>query len=95
MMHEIREVIAEWLHSHDWGSLEYQLFSADDLVIVLKDAGYVVVPVETTGKGRRYPLNMRTTKEIRENMEKAAAKSGRSLAGEVEHIIECHFSKRR
>ena len=42
--------------------------------------------------GKRYPLNMRTTKELRERLERAAAESGRSLAQEVEHIVEWHFN---
>lgn len=41
-----------------------------------------------TEEGKRYPLNMRTTKEIREKLEIAAARSGRSLAQEVENRIE-------
>ena len=42
--------------------------------------------------GKRYPLNMRTTKELRERLERAAAESGRSLAQEVENIVEWHFN---
>ena len=34
--------------------------------------------------GKRHPLNMRTTKEIRARLEKAATANGRSLAQEVE-----------
>jgi hypothetical protein len=37
---------------------------------------------------KRYPLNMRTTKGVRERLERAAAKSGRSLAQEVEWRLE-------
>jgi hypothetical protein len=37
---------------------------------------------------KRYPLNMRTTKSVRERLERAAAKSGRSLAQEVERRLE-------
>jgi len=37
---------------------------------------------------KRYPLNMRTTKRVRERLERAAAKSGRSLAQEVERRLE-------
>ena len=37
---------------------------------------------------KRYPLNMRTTKAVRERLERAAAKSGRSLAQEVERRLE-------
>ncbi len=43
------------------------------------------------GKGKRVPLNMRTTREIRGDLEKAAANSGRSLAQEVEHRLERSF----
>jgi uncharacterized protein (DUF1778 family) len=45
------------------------------------------------GDGKRYPLNMRTTKEIRERLERAAAKSGRSLAQEVEYRLERSFDR--
>lgn len=41
--------------------------------------------------GKRYPLNMRTTKEIRERLEAAAAASGRSMAQEVERRLENSF----
>ena len=44
-------------------------------------------------KGKRYPLNMRTTKELREKLERAAAKSGRSLVGEVEYRLERSFDR--
>jgi hypothetical protein len=37
--------------------------------------------------GKRYPLNMRTTKEIRDDMEAAAIASGRTLAAEVEYRL--------
>jgi len=43
------------------------------------------------GQGKRYPLNMRTTKEIREKLERAAAQSGRSLVQEVEHRLQKSF----
>lgn len=43
--------------------------------------------------GKRYPLNMRTTKETRERLEQAALASGRSLAQEVEFRIEQSFLK--
>ena len=38
--------------------------------------------------GKRYPLNMRTTKVIRDHLERAAEASGRSLAQEVEFRLE-------
>lgn len=44
-------------------------------------------------EGKRYPLNMRTTKEMREKLERAAAKSGRSLVGEVEYRLERSFDR--
>jgi TraY domain len=44
-----------------------------------------------TGEGKRYPLNMRTTKEIRDQLEAAAAASGRSLTQEVERRLERSF----
>ena len=37
---------------------------------------------------KRHPLNMRTTKGVRERLERAAAKSGRSLTQEVERRLE-------
>lgn len=45
----------------------------------------------TRGGGKRHPLNMRTTKEMRKRLEKAAAESGRSLVQEVEHRLEASF----
>jgi hypothetical protein len=38
--------------------------------------------------GKRYPLSMRTTKEVRERLEAAATANGRSLAQEVEYLVE-------
>ncbi len=38
-------------------------------------------------EGKRLPLNMRTTKEVRASIERAAKESGRSLAQEVEYRI--------
>jgi hypothetical protein len=43
------------------------------------------------GKGKRVPLNMRTTQETRDRLEKAAADSGRSLVQEVEYRLERSF----
>jgi hypothetical protein len=40
------------------------------------------------GRGKRYPLNMRTTKAVRELLERVAAASGRSLAQQAEHMIQ-------
>jgi hypothetical protein len=42
-------------------------------------------------RGKLYPLNMRTTFELRQRLEAAASKSGRSLAQEVERRIEDSF----
>jgi hypothetical protein len=42
---------------------------------------------------KRYPLNMRTTNEVREKLERAAAESGRSLAQEVEFRLERSFER--
>jgi hypothetical protein len=42
-------------------------------------------------QGKRYPLNMRTTQELREKMEAAARMSGRSLVQEVEYRLERSF----
>ncbi len=47
------------------------------------------------GKGKRVPLNMRTTTEMRARIEQAAADSGRSLVQEVEHRVEQSFEKER
>jgi hypothetical protein len=41
--------------------------------------------------GKRYPLGMRTTKFIREQLEEAAIANGRSLAQEVEYRLERSF----
>ena len=41
--------------------------------------------------GKRFPLNMRTTKKIRDELQAAAHASGRSLAQEVEHRLEQSF----
>ena len=47
------------------------------------------------GEGKRHPLNMRTTKEIRDRLEAAATASGRSLAQEVEFRLEAWFSNEK
>jgi hypothetical protein len=44
-------------------------------------------------RGKRYPLNMRTTYEIRQQLETAAAASGRSLAQEAELRIQQSFDQ--
>ena len=41
--------------------------------------------------GKRYPLNMRTTRELRDRIEAAARASGRSLVQEVEYRLERSF----
>jgi hypothetical protein len=41
--------------------------------------------------GKLYPLNMRTTYELRRALEAAASTSGRSLAQEVEHRLDRSF----
>jgi hypothetical protein len=43
--------------------------------------------------GKRYPLNMRTTKELRDKIEAAAWASGRSLVQEVEYRLEQSFAR--
>lgn len=45
------------------------------------------------GDGKRYPLNMRTTKETRERLEAAALANGRSMAQEVEVRLERSFAE--
>jgi Arc-like DNA binding dprotein len=42
-------------------------------------------------KGKRIPLNMRTTRELRDRLDAAARASGRSLVQEVEYRIEQSF----
>lgn len=46
---------------------------------------------KATGADKRYPLNMRTTKEQRDRLEQAARDSGRSLVKEVENRLEESF----
>ena len=43
--------------------------------------------------GKRYPLNMRTTREMRERLEAEARASGRSLAQEVEFRLQRSIQK--
>jgi hypothetical protein len=43
------------------------------------------------GTGKRVPLNMKTTEEVRAKLERAAAASGRSLTAEVEYRLEQSF----
>ena len=43
------------------------------------------------GEGKKVPLNMRTTREIRTRLEDAAKASGRSLAHEVEYRLDQTF----
>jgi hypothetical protein len=43
--------------------------------------------------GRRYPLNIRTTKEMREKLGAAARRSGRSLTQEMEFRLEQSFGE--
>jgi hypothetical protein len=45
--------------------------------------------------GKRYPLNMRTTFEVRRELERAAASTGRSLAQEAEHRIQLTFQNQK
>ena len=47
------------------------------------------------GEGKRTPLNMRTTRELRERLEREAADSGRSLAQEVEARLERSFAEEK
>src|SRR5947209_93687 len=43
--------------------------------------------------GKRYPLNMRTTYDVRRKLELRAAESGRSIAQEVEIRLERSFAE--
>jgi len=45
------------------------------------------------GEGKKVPLNMRTTRELRDKLDKAAGSSGRSLVQEVEHRVEHSFAE--
>jgi hypothetical protein len=46
---------------------------------------------KSAAPGKRYPLNMRTTFEVRQKLERAAGATGRSLAQEVEHRLDRSF----
>lgn len=48
---------------------------------------------KTPRVGKRYPLNLRTTFDIRAKLESAAVASGRSLAQEVEYRLERSFER--
>ena len=48
-------------------------------------------PALPPGEGKKIPLNMRTTQEIRDKLESAAKQSGRSLTHEVEYRVEQSF----
>ena len=52
---------------------------------VKRKRGRPALPPE---QGKRYPLNMRTTKTLRDSLSAAIRQSGRSLAQEVEHRLE-------
>lgn len=43
------------------------------------------------GPSKRYPLNMRVTRDLRERIERAAKANGRSLSQEVEFLVEKAF----
>lgn len=45
------------------------------------------------GEGKRIPLGMRTTREMRAKLEAAAVQTGRSLAAEVEYRLERSFDR--
>lgn len=49
------------------------------------------MPKRSSDAAKRFPLNMRTTKHIRNKLELAANKAGRSLAQEVEFRLEQSF----
>ncbi len=52
-------------------------------------------PKLPAGEGKRYPLSLRTTREIRELIEREAIMSGRSLAQEAEYRIQKSFVDER
>jgi len=47
------------------------------------------------GSGKKIPLNMRTTQELREKINRAAGASGRSLVQEVEYRVTLGFAHDR
>jgi hypothetical protein len=49
--------------------------------------------VTTQGSGKRHPLSMRTTKEVRDQLEAAAGRAGRSLAQELEFRLEASIAR--
>lgn len=49
--------------------------------------------VKSKGGGKRHPLNVRTTFELRQSLEAAAMQSGRSLTQEAEARIESSFQQ--
>lgn len=51
------------------------------------------MPKTVCGPGKRMPLGVRTTPEIRAKMEAAAKASGRSLAQEIEFRLEQSFDR--
>jgi Arc-like DNA binding domain len=53
-----------------------------------KRRGRPALPPE---EGKRFPLSLRTTKELRDQIEKSAKKSGRSIAHELEVRLEQSF----
>ncbi len=55
-----------------------------------KKRGRPALPPE---EGKRYPLNMRTTKALRNRLQNAASTSGRSLAQETELRLERSFAR--
>ena len=52
-------------------------------------------PKLAPGEGKRYPLSLRTTREIRELIEQQAIISGRSMAQEAEYRIQKSFVDER
>ena len=44
-------------------------------------------PPLAPGEGKRYPIGVRTTKQLKERLEQARLESGRSLAQEIEHRL--------
>jgi hypothetical protein len=48
--------------------------------------------LSVSGDGKKAPLNMRTTPQLRAKLEAAAAASGRSLVQEVEYRLEVSFA---
>jgi hypothetical protein len=53
------------------------------------------MPKQSKPEGKRYAIGLRTTKNLKDDLDAAAEESGRSLAQEVEHRLEMSFLRER